>query len=78
MKNEIKDLASRAKTELVNTINFVVGTLRMQGLTKKVIALALIAFISDRASVKNISETFNLDYNLLKALEEVEKRGRTT
>ncbi|QGA54314.1 hypothetical protein GFS03_06890 [Sulfolobus sp. E5-1-F] len=46
MKNEIKDLASRAKTELVNTINFVVGTLRMQGLTKKVIALALIAFIS--------------------------------
>ncbi|QGA68590.1 ISNCY family transposase [Sulfolobus sp. E11-6] len=75
MKNEIKDLVGRAKAELINTINFVVGTLRMQGLTKKVaIALALIAFINDRASVKNISETFNLDYNnLLKALEEVEK-----
>ncbi|QGA68970.1 hypothetical protein [Sulfolobus sp. E11-6] len=35
MKNEINDELKKTKTELTNTINFVIETLKMQGLKRK-------------------------------------------
>ena len=64
-----------ARSEFVKAFNSVVGILRMNGLSRKVaVALALMAIIEGRASIRNVADTFNLNYpNLLKALEELEE-----
>ena len=63
-----------ARSEFIKSFNFVVGTLRMNGLSRKVaVGLALMALIGGRASIRNASITFGLNYaNLLKALEDLE------
>ncbi len=60
-----------ARSEFIRVFNFVVGTLRMERLSRKVaLGLALMALIGGRTSIRNASISFGLNYaNLLKALE---------
>ncbi|MEJ2777238.1 ISNCY family transposase, partial [Stygiolobus sp. RP850M] len=63
-----------AKEKLVKAVNKVLGVIRRNGRSRKVeLALVLMTLLGGRASVKNASETFGLDYaNLLEALGELE------
>jgi len=63
-----------ARSEFIKSFNSLVGILRMNGLSRKVaVGLALMALIGGRASIRNASITFGLNYaNLLKALESLE------
>ena len=62
-----------AKERLVKAVNQVLGVIRRNGRSKKVeLALVLMTLLGGRASVKNVAETFGLDYaNLLEALGEL-------
>jgi hypothetical protein len=73
MPNE-KGQVELAKERLVKAVNQVLGVVRRNGRSRKVgLALVLMTLLGGRASVRNASETFGLDYaNLLEALEELE------
>ncbi len=67
-----------ARTEFIKSFNHLIGTLRMNGLSRKVaVGLALMTLIGGRASIRNASITFKLNYaNLLKTLENLENTWR--
>ncbi|WP_016732442.1 hypothetical protein [Saccharolobus islandicus] len=67
-----------ARTEFIKSFNYLIGTLRMNGLSRKVaVGLALMTLIGGRASIRNASITFKLNYaNLLKTLENLENTWR--
>ncbi|QIW24484.1 ISNCY family transposase [Sulfolobus sp. S-194] len=76
MKSEKK--LDIARSEFIKSFNSLVGILRMNGLSRKVsLGLTLMALIGGRASIRNTSITFGLNYaNLLKALEDLENTWR--
>ena len=52
-----------AKERLVKAVNQVLGVIRRNGRSRKVeSALVLMTLLGGRASVKNVAETFGLDY----------------
>lgn len=63
-----------ARSEFIKSFNFIVGILRMNGLSRKIaVDLALMTLLGERASIRNASITFRLNYaNLLKTLENLE------
>jgi Archaeal putative transposase ISC1217. len=67
-----------AKKKLVKAVNQVLGVIRRNERSRKVeLALALMVLLGGRASVKNVAETFGLDYaNLLEALGELHDAWR--
>ncbi|BCU68791.1 hypothetical protein KN1_00880 [Stygiolobus caldivivus] len=64
----------KAKNEFIKAFNFLVGILVMAGLSRKTaLTLSLTPLTGGRASTKNTSNTFKLNYpNLLEALEHLE------
>ncbi|BCU69615.1 hypothetical protein KN1_09120 [Stygiolobus caldivivus] len=64
----------KAKNEFIKAFNFLVGILVMAGLNKRTaLSLALTPITGGRASIRNTSKTFQLNYpNLLEALERLE------
>jgi len=69
----VKELDA-ASEEFRRTFNFLLGMLRMKGLSRKVaLGFAFMALIGWRASVRNAALTFGLNYaNLLDALGRLE------
>jgi len=63
-----------ARERLVKAVNQVLGVVRRKGRSRKVgLALVLMVLVGGRASVRNVAETFGLDYaNLLGALGELD------
>ena len=67
-----------ARERLVKAVNQVLGVVGRNGRSRKVgLALVLMVLVGGRASVRNVTETFGLDYaNLLEALGELDDAWR--
>jgi len=67
-----------ARERLVKAVNQVLGVVRRKGKSRKVgLALVLMVLVGGRASVRNVTETFGLDYaNLPEALGELDDAWR--
>ncbi|AWR99165.1 transposase [Metallosphaera hakonensis] len=75
MKSQKENELDVARSEFIRAFNFVTGILRMKRLSRKVaLGLALMVLIGGRASIRNASISFGLNYaNLLRALEHLEE-----